>query len=83
MYPTPLLLQGRHKVRCRAADSCIGQQKLKQVPLPSWAYQLILTTVAKTFSKTTHVDAEAEAPYFLNPAMAAYQLVNISLPGQV
>jgi hypothetical protein len=36
----------------------------------------------QVFSKTTIVDAHGERPYFLNPLIAAAQLINVARPGE-
>jgi hypothetical protein len=36
----------------------------------------------QVFSKTTIVDAHCEQPYFLNPVLAACQLVNVAKEGE-
>lgn len=44
--------------------------------------QWIVTQIAHSFSKTCHVDVHCEHPYFLNPLLAACQLVNVARPGE-
>lgn len=43
---------------------------------------MVLTAAAKVFSSSTQVDIYARLPYFMNPVLAACQMVNVAKPGE-
>jgi hypothetical protein len=53
-----------------------------ELTVPVWLSETLLTLAAKTFSSTTRVSARSEPRYFMNPVLAACQLVNVSRPGE-
>lgn len=77
-----LPLQGRFKRPVDADGLCMGQEFVKAGNVPPWVGEMVLTAAAKVFSSSTQVDIYAKLPYFMNPVLAACQLVNVSEPGQ-
>lgn len=73
--------QGRFKRPVPASSLCMGQEFVKPGNAPPWVGELVFTAAAKVFSNSTQVDAYATLPYFMNPLLAACQLVNVSAPG--
>ncbi|KIZ05346.1 hypothetical protein MNEG_2608 [Monoraphidium neglectum] len=78
-------VQGKFKRRVRASSLCTGQEF--NLPIQGgagaeWLMEQLLRACAKVFSKTTIVDAHCEQPYFLNPVLAACQLVNVAKEGE-
>lgn len=59
----------------------MGQEFVKAGNVPPWVGEVVLTAAAKVFSNSTQVDIYAKLPYFMNPVLAACQLVNVSQPG--
>jgi hypothetical protein len=59
----------------------MGQEFVKAGNVPPWVGEVVLTAAAKVFSSSTQVDITAQLPYFMNPVLAACQIVNASLPG--
>jgi len=59
----------------------MGQEFVKPGSAPPWVGELVFTAAAKVFSNSTQVDAYATLPYFMNPLLAACQLVNVSRQG--
>lgn len=53
-----------------------------RLQIPPWLGEMVLTAVAKSFSNSTQVDVRTAIPHFMNPALAACQLVNVSKPGK-
>lgn len=76
--------QGVFKRPLLAKDICVGQEV--EVPVRGGhgevLIQWIVTQIAHNFSKTCDVDVSCDYPYFLNPLLAACQLVNVSKPGE-
>ena len=78
--------QGRFKRPYRVAAMCAGQEF--EAPIRGYgravefACEQILRACAKVFSKTTIVDAHGERPFFLNPLVAAAQVINVARPGE-
>jgi hypothetical protein len=75
--------QGRFKRRLRAAAHVVGQEF--NIPIyggraAEFIMEQILRACAKVFSRTTIVDAHGARPYFLNPLIAAAQIMNVSKP---
>lgn len=70
--------QGKFKREVDAAALCIGQEFVKEGNVPGWVGELVLTAAAKVFSSSAHVDVHTRLPYFMNPVLAACQMVNIS-----
>lgn len=54
---------------------------MKAGGVPPWVGEVVLTAAAKVFSSSTQVDITAKLPYFMNPMLAACQLVNVAQPG--
>jgi hypothetical protein len=52
-----------------------------EVPTSLLLQQVLLLPPQLLLLLATQVDAYAELPYFMNPLLAACQLVNVSLPG--
>lgn len=73
--------QGRFKRAVDADGLCMGQEFVKAGNVPALVSELVLTAAAKVFSNSTQVDIYAMLPYFMNPILAACQLVNVSKPG--
>lgn len=59
----------------------MGQEFVKAGNVPPWVGEVVLTAAAKVFSSSTQVDIYAKLPYFMNPVLAACQLVNVAQPG--
>uniref|UniRef100_A0A383W2N9 Domain of unknown function at the cortex 1 domain-containing protein n=1 Tax=Tetradesmus obliquus TaxID=3088 RepID=A0A383W2N9_TETOB len=76
-----IMCQGRFKRPVPASSLCMGQEFVKPGNAPPWVGELVMTAAAKVFSSSTQVDAYAALPYFMNPLLAACQLVNVSKPG--
>eukprot|EP00775_Hariotina_reticulata_P003808 gene3808-4065_t len=76
-----IMCQGRFKRPVPASSLCMGQEFVKPGNAPPWVGELVFTAAAKVFSNSTQVDAYATLPYFMNPLLAACQLVNVSRPG--
>eukprot|EP00878_Enallax_costatus_P000528 GHUV01000623.1.p1 GENE.GHUV01000623.1~~GHUV01000623.1.p1 ORF type:complete len:349 (+),score=116.38 GHUV01000623.1:263-1309(+) len=77
-----VMVQGRFKRPVAADGLCMGQEFVKQpANMNPWIGEMILTAAAKVFSSSTQVDVKAKLPYFMNPVLAACQLVNVSEPG--
>lgn len=74
--------QGRFKRPVDADGLCMGQEFLKAGNVPPWVGEMVLTAAAKVFSSSTQVDIYARLPYFMNPVLAACQMVNVSRPGE-
>lgn len=74
-------LQGRFKRPVDADGLCMGQEFVKAGNVPPWVGEVVLTAAAKVFSSSTQVDIYAKLPYFMNPVLAACQLVNVARPG--
>ncbi|KAI8472299.1 MAG: hypothetical protein J3K34DRAFT_414799 [Monoraphidium minutum] len=75
--------QGVFKRPLKAKDVCVGQEVEVAIRGPSEPLiQWIVTQIAHNFSQTCQVDVKCEHPYFLNPLLAACQLVNVSRPGE-
>lgn len=74
-------LQGRFKREVDADGLCMGQEFVKAGNVAPWVGEVVLTAAAKVFSSSTQVDITAQLPYFMNPVLAACQMVNVSLPG--
>jgi hypothetical protein len=84
MLLLPLLLllpQGRFKRPVDADGLCMGQEFVKAGNVPPWVGEMVLTAAAKVFSSSTQVDIYAKLPYFMNPVLAACQMVNVAVPG--
>jgi hypothetical protein len=81
MLPYAVLPQGRFKRPVDADGLCMGQEFVKAGNVPPWVGEVVLTAAAKVFSNSTQVDIYAKLPYFMNPVLAACQLVNVSQPG--
>eukprot|EP00879_Flechtneria_rotunda_P032532 GHRR01035751.1.p1 GENE.GHRR01035751.1~~GHRR01035751.1.p1 ORF type:complete len:270 (+),score=84.24 GHRR01035751.1:216-1025(+) len=77
-----IMCQGRFKRPVDADGLCMGQEFVKAGNVPPWVSEMVLTAAAKVFSNSTQVDIYAKLPYFMNPVLAACQLVNVSQPGQ-
>jgi hypothetical protein len=60
---------------------CMGQEFVKAGNVPPWVGEMVLTAAAKVFSSSTQVDIYAKLPYFMNPVLAACQIVNVARPG--
>lgn len=61
----------------------MGQEFVKApANLNPWISEMVMTAAAKVFSSSTQVDIKAALPYFMNPVLAACQLVNVSEPGK-
>lgn len=75
-------MQGRFKRPVDADGLCMGQEFVKAGNVPPWVGEMVLTAAAKVFSSSTQVDIYAKLPYFMNPVLAACQLVNVSEPGK-
>ena len=60
----------------------MGQEFVKAGAVPPWVGEVVLTAAAKAFSNSTQVDVYAPLPYFMNPVLAACQLVNVSKEGE-
>lgn len=65
-----------------AGSLCMGQEFVKAGNVPPWVGEVVLTAAAKVFSNSTQVDVSAPLPYFMNPVLAACQLVNIAKDGE-
>lgn len=78
---TMLVVQGRFKRPVDADGLCMGQEFVKAGNVPPWVGEVVLTAAAKVFSSSTQVDIYAKLPYFMNPMLAACQLVNVAEPG--
>uniref|UniRef100_A0A383VT33 Domain of unknown function at the cortex 1 domain-containing protein n=1 Tax=Tetradesmus obliquus TaxID=3088 RepID=A0A383VT33_TETOB len=76
-----IMCQGRFKRPVPASSLCMGQEFVKPGQAPAWVGDLIFNAAAKVFSHSTQVDAYAELPYFMNPVLAACQMVNVSRAG--
>lgn len=74
-------MQGRFKRPVDADGLCMGQEFVKAGNVPPWVGEVVLTAAAKVFSSSTQVDIYAKLPYFMNPVLAACQLVNVARPG--
>ncbi|GBF92361.1 hypothetical protein Rsub_05563 [Raphidocelis subcapitata] len=75
--------QGKFKRRVRVGALCTGQEY--HAPMGKgleWLSEQLMRGTAKMFSRTTLVNAHGSEPYFLNPVMAACQLVNVSEEGR-
>jgi hypothetical protein len=59
----------------------MGQEFVKPGQGPSWVADMLFNAAAKVFSNSTQVDVTAELPYFMNPVLAACQMVNVAKPG--
>jgi hypothetical protein len=59
----------------------MGQEFVKAGNVPPWVGEMVLTAAAKVFSSSTQVDIYAKLPYFMNPVLAACQIVNVAVPG--
>lgn len=77
-----IMCQGRFKRPVDADGLCMGQEFVKAGNVPPWVGEMVLTAAAKVFSSSTQVDIYAKLPYFMNPVLAACQLVNVAVPGQ-
>ncbi|GBF90633.1 hypothetical protein Rsub_03205 [Raphidocelis subcapitata] len=75
-------LQARFKRAVPAADFCIGQELFSQSAVPAWLSEALLSAAARVFSATSHVSARSQPRFFMNPALACCQLVNVSMPGE-
>ena len=75
-------VQVRVKRPLAVSSVCIGQELYNDVAIPLWMRQVLLGTAAKAFSSTARVEADGTPRYFMNPVLAACQLVNVALPGQ-
>ncbi|GBF92362.1 hypothetical protein Rsub_05564 [Raphidocelis subcapitata] len=75
-------VQAQFKRECKTDSLCIGQELQNDVALPVWMRQVLLNTAAKAFSSTTRVEVEGTPRYFMNPVLAACQLINVSRPGE-
>ncbi|KAI8475377.1 MAG: hypothetical protein J3K34DRAFT_404728 [Monoraphidium minutum] len=75
-------VQARFKEVCRAMDICIGQEAFNEAKIPMWMRSALFSAAGKAFSSTTRVEVDGTPRYFMNPVLAACQLVNVSLPGQ-
>uniref|UniRef100_A0A383VSP2 Domain of unknown function at the cortex 1 domain-containing protein n=1 Tax=Tetradesmus obliquus TaxID=3088 RepID=A0A383VSP2_TETOB len=76
-----IMCQGRFKRPMSAAALCMGQEFVKPGQGPSWVADMLFNAAAKVFSNSTQVDVAAELPYFMNPVLAACQMVNVSRAG--
>ncbi|WIA11789.1 hypothetical protein OEZ85_011882 [Tetradesmus obliquus] len=76
-----IMCQGRFKRAVDADGLCMGQEFVKAGNVPPWVGEMVLTAAAKVFSSSTQVDIYAKLPYFMNPVLAACQMVNVALPG--
>ncbi|KAI8468504.1 MAG: hypothetical protein J3K34DRAFT_522883 [Monoraphidium minutum] len=70
--------QGKFKREVDADALCMGQEFVKPGNAPPWVGEIVLTAASKVFSSSAHVDVYAKLPYFMNPVLAACQLVNVS-----
>lgn len=80
-----IAVQGRVKRRVRVSSLCTGIEfhaTLKDNPAAEWIAQQMLRAAARVFSKTSTVDAHGDRPYFLNPVVAACQIVNVAKAGE-
>lgn len=77
-----IMCQGRFKRPVDADGLCMGQEFVKAGGVPPWVGEVVLTAAAKVFSSSTQVDIYAKLPYFMNPVLAACQLVNVAQPGE-
>ncbi|KAI8472123.1 MAG: hypothetical protein J3K34DRAFT_217390, partial [Monoraphidium minutum] len=70
--------QGKFKREVDADAICMGQEFVKSGNVPPWVAEMVLTGAARVFSSSAHVDIYGRLPYFMNPVLAACQLVNVS-----
>jgi len=77
-----IMVQGKFKRPVEASALCMGQEFVKAGAVPPWVGEVVLTAAAKAFSNSTQVDVYAPLPYFMNPVLAACQLVNVSKEGE-
>eukprot|EP00877_Chromochloris_zofingiensis_P008387 jgi/Chrzof1/3801/Cz13g09100.t1 len=77
-----IAVQGKYKRPIAADALCMGQEFVKAGNVPPWIGEVVLTAAARAFSKSTQVDVYARLPYFMNPVLAACQLVNVSAEGE-
>jgi hypothetical protein len=60
----------------------MGQEFVKPGNVPPFVGEMVLTAAAKVFSNSTQVDVHAPLPFFMNPILAACQLINVSKDGE-
>ena len=60
----------------------MGQEFVKPGNVPPFVGEMVLTAAAKVFSNSTQVDVTAALPFFMNPILAACQLINVSKDGE-
>lgn len=73
-----VVVQGSFRRRVAASSFCVGQEFLKPGNAPSWVGDLVLSAAARTFSSSARVEAKrGGAASFMNPVLAASQLVNV------
>jgi hypothetical protein len=77
-----VVIQGSFRRRVAASSFCVGQEFLKPGNAPAWVGEVVLAAAARSFSASARVDARGAFPYFMNPVLAASQLVNVSRRGQ-
>jgi hypothetical protein len=77
-----IMVQGKFKRPVGASALCMGQEFVKAGNVPPWVGEVVLTAAAKVFSNSTQVDVYAPLPYFMNPILAACQLINVAKDGE-
>ncbi|GBF99475.1 hypothetical protein Rsub_12143 [Raphidocelis subcapitata] len=77
-----IAVQGKFKREVDASAVCMGQEFVKPGNAPPWVGEIVLRAASKVFSSSAHIDASTELPYFMNPVLAACQMVNVSREGE-
>eukprot|EP00877_Chromochloris_zofingiensis_P008386 jgi/Chrzof1/3800/Cz13g09090.t1 len=77
-----VVIQGKFKIPVKLNQFWMGQEFSRPPALPQSFADLLFQTAAKVFSSTTKVSTSSSSPSFMNPVLAACQLVNVAAEGE-